>query len=661
MNARLIELALSLVSVDKRFPGVHALKDVSIEVRRGEVIGLVGENGAGKSTLMKILSGVYQPNSGRIEIAGKPTHFENAADANRKGIGMVFQEQSLLTNLTVGENIYLGNEAQFTRYGIVDWKALYAAAARQLSKVQVDVDPRMRADDLDFATRQMVELAKALTLEEHASDHLVILLDEPTSVLERAEIDVLFARVRALKSRASFIFVSHRLDEVLELSDRIYVMKDGAVVADLVAADADITTLHHLMVGRSLQAEYYREPLQKAFQEEIVLEVDGLSLGNAYKDISFKLHAGEILGIAGVIGSGREELARTLAGFAPHSGGKLRVANREVHLMSPAEAVDIGIGYIPRERRVEGLVLFLPVAANITLADLENLTRHGLIDAREERRLATSWVERLKIRTPGINTLCLNLSGGNQQKVVLAKWLNAKARILILDHPTRGLDVGAKEEVYELVRAVTTEGRGGHSYLRYPRGNHRPQPLAAGDARWRDYLSCRGQSGPEAKPNRSHWTHGLGAAMQNFFARLGSDKLRQWLPLATLVILVAVVGVMQPVFLEPSTLLQLASDTAVLFILATGVTFVIMLGGIDLSIQSMASLASVIVALTVARLGHGAFVLAVAVGRASRVAFRPGPCPAEGSFLHRHTRHGRRVVQHGAGHFQGTLDHPWRC
>ena len=206
MNAGSNESALSLVRVDKRFPGVHALKQVSIEVRRGEVIGLVGENGAGKSTLMKILSGVYQPDSGEIHIAGQPTSFENAADANHKGIGMVFQEQSLLTNLTVGENIYLGNEAQFTRYGIVDWKALYAAATRQLAKVQVDVDPRMRADELDFAARQMVELAKALTLEEKANDHLVILLDEPTSVLERAEIDVLFTRVRALKARASFVF-----------------------------------------------------------------------------------------------------------------------------------------------------------------------------------------------------------------------------------------------------------------------------------------------------------------------------------------------------------------------------------------------------------------------------------------------------------------------
>lgn len=450
--------ALSLVGVDKRFPGVHALKDVSIEIRRGEVVGLIGENGAGKSTLMKILSGVYQPDSGEIIIAGQPTQIVDAADANRKGIGMVFQEQSLLTNLTVGENIYLGNEAQFTRYGIVDWGALYAAAQRQLVKVQVDVDPRMRADDLSFAARQMVELAKALTLEEAAGDHLVILLDEPTSVLERAEIDILFARVRALKARASFIFVSHRLDEVIELSDRIYVMKDGAVVADLLAADANAAKLHHHMVGRSLQAEYYREPQQKPFRADVVLEAASLCFGHAYADVSFKLHAGEILGIAGVIGSGREELARTLAGFAPQSSGQLCVAGREVRLGSPAEAVDIGIGYIPRERRVEGLVLFLPVAANITLADLASLTRHGLINAREERRVAQSWVDRLKIRTPSINTLCLNLSGGNQQKVVLAKWLQAKARILILDHPTRGLDVGAKEEVYDLVRAITSEG-----------------------------------------------------------------------------------------------------------------------------------------------------------------------------------------------------------
>ncbi len=458
MSAPAIAPILALAGIEKSFPGVRALDNVSIDLRPGEVVGLVGENGAGKSTLMKILSGVYQPDAGEIRLAGKPTRFVSAADANRQGVGMVFQEQSLLLNLTVGENIYLGNEAQFTRFGLVNWRAVYASAERQLAKVQVNVDPRTRAATLDFATRQMVELAKALTLEEQASGPLVILLDEPTSVLEQAEIEILFARVRALKTRASFIFVSHRLSEVLELSDRIYVMKDGAVVAELQAAEVDVKTLHRLMVGRGLQAEYYREPLQRPFGDDVVLELEGLGCGDSYRDVSLKLHAGEILGIAGVLGSGREELTRSLAGLLPHDRGRLVVSGREVRLSTPADAVDVGLGYVPRERRVEGLVLFLSVAANITLPSLKDIARYGLIDLGEELRLAKSWVQRLKVRTPGEDALCLNLSGGNQQKVVLAKWLNAKARILILDHPTRGLDVGAKEEVYELVRAVTNEG-----------------------------------------------------------------------------------------------------------------------------------------------------------------------------------------------------------
>jgi ribose transport system ATP-binding protein len=451
---------LAVRHAEKRFPGVHALKDVSIAIGRHEVVGLVGENGAGTTTLMRILAGVYQPDMGEILIGGRATRLASATDAMRQGIGMVFQEQSLLTNLTVGENIYLGSEARFVRFGRIDWRALYAAARRQLAKVQVDIDPRMRAADLDFATRQMVELAKALTLEEAAAGHLVILLDEPTSVLEQADIDILFERVRALKARASFVFVSHRLDEVLALSDRVYVMKDGAVVAELKAAEADVRRLHSLMVGRGLQAEYYREPLQKPFRQDVLVAAEGLGRAGAYRGVTFSLHAGEILGIAGVIGSGREELTRSLAGFLPHDAGVLRVGAEEVRLTSPAQAVDRGIGYLPRERRTEGLVLFLSVAANITLASLDRLERAGLIDARKEAALSREWVARLGVRTPGIEALCLNLSGGNQQKVVLAKWLNAKARVLILDHPTRGLDVGAKEEVYELVRAVTADGIG---------------------------------------------------------------------------------------------------------------------------------------------------------------------------------------------------------
>jgi ribose transport system ATP-binding protein len=450
--------ALAIRDVDKRFPGVHALRRVSLNIMPNEVVGLIGENGAGKSTLMRILAGVYQPDQGEILLDGVPIRIASAADAMRKGIGMVFQEQSILPNLSVGENIYLGNESRFSRLGLIDWSRLYDAAKQQLAKVEVDIDPRMRAADLDFATRQMVELAKALTLEDMApGHHLVVLLDEPTSVLDRSDIAILFRRVRALKARASFVFVSHRLEEVLELSDRVYVMKDGQVVAEMQPGEADVATLHRLMVGRGVHAQYYREELQEPPAEEVVLEAEGLGLSGAYANVSFKLHAGEILGIAGVIGSGREELSRTLAGLAPHDTGVLRLRGQPTRLTSPSEAVDHGVGYLPRERRTEGLVLFLSVAANITLPDLPR-DRMGLIDRGAERRIAEDWVRKLGIKTPGIDTLCLGLSGGNQQKVVLAKWLQAHSRILILDHPTRGLDVGAKEEVYQLVRTVSAQG-----------------------------------------------------------------------------------------------------------------------------------------------------------------------------------------------------------
>jgi ribose transport system ATP-binding protein len=372
---------------------------------------------------------------------------------------MVFQEQSLLPNLSVSENIYLGHEAEFTRLGILRWGKLHAAARRQLEKVQLKIDPATRTSNLSFAARQMVELAKALTLEERTDRHLLILLDEPTSVLEQAEIDILFERVRALKQRASFIFVSHRLDEVLAISDRICVMKDGQVVADLPNQDGlEVHKLHQLMVGRGLQAEYYRESEQHPYDDTVLLEADHISLEGAYLDVSFELHKGEILGIAGVIGSGREELCRTLFGFHAPTSGRLLVAGSPVHFKHPSDAVAHGIGYIPRERRTEGLVLYLNVASNITLASLHKVMRRGLINYGRESELARGWVDKLSIKTPSIRAMCLNLSGGNQQKAVLAKWLNAESRILILDHPTRGLDVGAKEEVYALVRQLSNTG-----------------------------------------------------------------------------------------------------------------------------------------------------------------------------------------------------------
>ncbi len=449
---------LSVSHLDKSFPGVQALKDVSLQVYSGEVLGLVGENGAGKSTLMRVLAGVYRPDSGEVQLEGDAVRLRSPNDAARYGIGMVFQEQSLLPNLSVSENIYLGHEDEFMRFGFLQWSRLHAAARRQLDKVQLRIDPATRASNLSFAERQMVELAKALTLEERTDRRLIILLDEPTSVLEQAEIDILFERVRALKERASFIFVSHRLDEVLAISDRICVMKDGQVVAELPNENLEVHRLHQLMVGRGLQAEYYRESEQRAYSAPVVLEAEQISLPGAYHDISFQLHQGEILGISGVIGSGREELCRTLFGFSAPASGRLLVAGQPAHFKSPTDAVRHGIGYIPRERRTEGLVLYLSVASNITLASLHEVMRNGVINYGRESSLARNWVDKLSIKTPSIQSMCLNLSGGNQQKVVLAKWLNAESRILILDHPTRGLDVGAKEEVYTLVRQLSNDG-----------------------------------------------------------------------------------------------------------------------------------------------------------------------------------------------------------
>ncbi len=449
---------LSVNGISKSFMGVKALKNVSLEIRPNEVIGLIGENGAGKSTLMRTLAGTLQPDSGTMTLDGERLRLRSTRDAAVHGIGMVFQEQSLLLNMSVAENIYLGQEHQFTRLGIVNWKAMREAARRQLGKIGVDIDVTTRTSELSFAARQMVELAKALTLEESVSRPLVILLDEPTSVLTASDIDVLFERIRSLKKRASFVFVSHRLDEVLRISDRVYTMKDGEVVAEHQANQVTGPELHEIMVGRGLHTEYYKEPRQMAPRPEVILEANGLGVKGAFRGVDFNIHAGEIVGIAGVVGSGREEITRTLGGFLPQTEGSLKIRGEAVRFTSPEQAVRKSIGYVPRERRIEGLVMFLSIAENITLADLSSVMKNGRIDYGLERKLATDWIRKLHIKAPGPDIACRKLSGGNQQKVVLARWMTAGSRVLILDHPTRGLDVGAKEEVYELVRDLSAQG-----------------------------------------------------------------------------------------------------------------------------------------------------------------------------------------------------------
>ena len=447
-------------AISKSFAGSPALRNVDFEVKPGEVVGLVGENGAGKSTLMRILSGTYQPDEGELRIDGKPVRLRNAREAATNGIGMVFQEQSLILNMTVAENIYLGHEEKFTRLGVMNWSAMRKAAQRQLDKIGMNLDVTARVADLSFAVRQMIELAKALTLEESSDKPLLILLDEPTSVLNPEEVETLFARVRKLKGRASFVFVSHRLEEVLRVSDRIYVMKDGAVVAKPDVATTTRAQLHTMMVGRGVQSEYYLETRQAPPGEDTLVETTALTRAGAFSDVSLRIRTGEVVAIAGVVGSGREELTRCLAGFLPQTSGELRVGGELVRFGRPRQAVEKGVGYVPRERRVEGLVMFLSVAVNMTLANLRRVTRGGAIRRRAETALAESWIKRLRIKTSGPEALCLSLSGGNQQKVVLARWMTAGSRVMILDHPTRGLDVGAKEEVYGLIRDLCAGGVG---------------------------------------------------------------------------------------------------------------------------------------------------------------------------------------------------------
>jgi ribose transport system ATP-binding protein len=448
---------LKLKNITKRFPGVLALDDVSVEVRPNEIVGLIGENGAGKSTLMKLLTGAYRQDSGEITLSGQPLVIRNPRDATAKGIAMVYQEQSILPNLTIAENLFLGREENFTTFGRMNWSKLKRAAQAELATVRLDVDPLTVCEDLSFGQRQMVELARALSLASRTGGTPIILLDEPTSVLEAAEIEILFRLVRELKSRASFVFVSHRLDELLSLSDRVYVMKDGKVVAEMASADASVKQLHELMVGRSMHGEYYRENLQKPCRAEVALSVSHASLGHALNDVSFEVRQGEVFGVAGVVGSGREELCRVIAGLDKLDSGAVRIGGT---LLRPQanHAVALGVGYVPRERKVEGLVTQMSVAENLTLPRLSAVSRGGVVRKGNERRIANEWIQRLHIKTPGPDASCRNLSGGNQQKVVLAKWRFAGSRILVLDHPTRGLDVGAKEEVYQLIRELTAEG-----------------------------------------------------------------------------------------------------------------------------------------------------------------------------------------------------------
>ena len=444
---------LRMENISKAFPGVQALGDVTFEVAKGEIHALVGENGAGKSTLMKILTGAQPRDDGRITLRGEAVEIATPADAQALGISMIHQELSLIPYLTVGQNIYLGREPRARIPGFIDWPTLYAQSQQLLDRLNVDVDVRAEVQGLRIAQQQMVEVTKALSLNAD-----LIAMDEPTSALTKRETEVLFGVMRSLKAQGvSLIFISHRLGEVLEIADRVTVLRDGQLIGTVPIAELDEDRVVQMMVGRELGEMY---PKAKTERQELVLEAIGLRDGRELHGVDLKLHRSEILGIAGLVGAGRTALAETLFGIRPAVAGEVWVEERQVKLNSPREAIQLGMGFVPEDRKLQGLFMNMAVRENIVLSAMDKVARWGFVNFTKADQLAGEVVKRLDIRTPSLRQRVRNLSGGNQQKVIIARWLTLKPRVLILDEPTRGIDVGAKAEIHALMSQLAQQGVG---------------------------------------------------------------------------------------------------------------------------------------------------------------------------------------------------------
>jgi len=455
------ELALELRQITKSYPGVIALDGVNLAVYPNEIVGLVGENGAGKSTLMKILIGNVQPDQGSYQINGQAVRLRDPAHAIRLGVGMVFQEGSLIPNLSIMENLFLCHETEFERFGVLSKKAMREAARTALATVKVVEHLDTPVADTSPAVRQMVEIARLLWLSRlYRQKNPVLILDEPTTVLTEQERETLFSILHEITNQASIILISHRLQEIVENSDRIVVLKDGKNVTDFSSVNASIPEIEHLMVGHTFSADRYRENEQIEPGHEAVIKVENLSKKQKFEPISFAVGAGEILSLVGLVGSGKEALCRCISGLEKPDSGSVTVGGKRVTPGFPSEAVRSGVGHVPVDRRNEGLALGMTVADNLNLLVLDQLKTARLMSPIQEKKNALDWIKECRIKTPSPSTLCANLSGGNQQKVVIAKWLTSQVRLLVLDHPTRGVDVGAKEEIYRLIRKLASDGVG---------------------------------------------------------------------------------------------------------------------------------------------------------------------------------------------------------
>jgi ribose transport system ATP-binding protein len=453
VEAIMADMALEMLGISKAFREVLALDDVSFACRAGEVHALVGENGAGKSTLMKILAGDLHPDRGEIRLHGRRVRLNTPAEAQKRGIGIIYQEFNLLPWLSVAENILLGR-LPTTRLGAVDWRRALAAAQEPLDRLGVCLDLRARVRDLSVAQQQLVEIAKVLSLNAD-----LIIMDEPSAVLAGHELEQLFNVVRALNRQGvTIIYISHRLDEVFEIADRVTVLRDGRAIGTHAVAEINKPALIRMMVGRSLDETF---PAARGQVGEPLLRVEGLSSSKlGLHDISFTLRRGEILGLAGLVGAGRSELAMALFGVVPVERGSMWLDGQRIALGNPHRTIRLGMALVPEDRKQQGLVLGQSVRSNASLAILDRLRRGLLIDARREAGIIQKQVADLDIKTPSLEQEVGYLSGGNQQKVVLAKWLCSEPRLIIMDEPTRGIDVGTKAEIYQLMRQLADNSNG---------------------------------------------------------------------------------------------------------------------------------------------------------------------------------------------------------
>lgn len=445
-------ILLKLKNICKSFPGVRALHNVHLEVRRGEVHALLGENGAGKSTLMKILSGAYTRDAGEIYWEGRPIVVRHPREAQDLGIGIIYQEFNLVPQLSIAENVWIGREHfRNRRLQLIDWQEMYRRTQELLDELHLTLDPRQPVAGLGVAQQQMVEIAKALSLNAK-----LLIMDEPTSALTDTEISRLFALIRRLKARGvSVVFISHHLDEVFEICDRGTVLRDGEYIATVELSQVKKEDIIRLMVGRTLDQQYPKVPTQRGVE---ALRVSGLTRNGVLHDISFTAYTGEIVGIAGLVGAGRTELVRAIFGADPVDAGQVFVFGQELAVKSPQVAIRAGVGLLPEDRKQQGLVLMLSVLHNMSMASLDRLTSRLLLRLKDEQEQVNGFIEKLRIATPGFKQQVQYLSGGNQQKVVLAKWLASQSKVLIFDEPTRGIDVGAKVEVYNLMNSLVQNG-----------------------------------------------------------------------------------------------------------------------------------------------------------------------------------------------------------